>query len=652
MNKIIKLLLSVLFMGVASGAFAGNTFYAKAIAHGQSGRGKVYVSKTETTPASTDFNTDSELNNSVTEMSNSVGNVEFYLHAQPEAGFVFRCWSDKADGTGNALSTANPYAVVIKSTIKDQNATPATQTYYAIFDREPKVSVKAEPADLGNPSMSAYENSIGDEITLHGTAAFELYDWTGFTRKYGKVPNKNIRFVRWKNAAGETVSTDKDYTFTITEENKGVYTAEYEVESSIDGPGYYRVWTGADAMVRVAGKVSLRLSSSNVCVLTDVGLVCNPYGNYESVGNGINNIYNDPSGIVYISGSTGANTTVYESGKNVISDATLAGQGVNSKEFFPNNTINIQWHSNPGYYKLVSSGAASLKHLFNSNVAYNPGFGTIVASSNVDGAENQFEVNKVCRETMDRDRYWFGACPDESMSFDGGYWESMYTAFPYELVEEDGHEAYIVNGYRVEDGVTVLSLKKIDNGIVPANTAVIIKCQAPTDLTEYLKGNGLTPQNRLIPLEPGDSRIDASVADGNLLKGVIQLNTVEIPAKTEVKDDYADEGYTRFDGTGMRVFGVNDEGKVGFYKLKDNAVMKTNRVYLDMTLLTSEAKAAPRMRMEVGAFDQSGITVPGMDNGAEVETEYYTIEGIRVDHPVEGRLYIQRRGTSVRKIIY
>lgn len=649
MNKIIKLLLSVLFMCVVSGASA-STFYAKAVAHGQSGRGKVYVSKTETTPASTDFNTDSELTNSGSG-GNSVGTVNFYLYAQPEPGYVLRCWSDKADGTGDALSTANPYAIEISSSIKDENATNIpTKTYYAIFDRESAVSVKAEPVDLGLPSMSAYENSIGDEITLHGTAANELYDWAGFTRKYGKVPNKYIRFVRWKNSAGETVSTDKDYTFTITEENKGVYTAEYEVVPSIDGPGYYRVWTGADAMVRVAGKVALRLSSSNVCVLTDVGLVCNPYGSYESVGSGTNNVYNDPSGIIYISGNAGA-TTVYESDKNVISDATLSGQGVNSKEFFPNNTINIQWHSNPGYYKLVSSGA-SLKHLFNSNVAYNTGYGTIVASSNQDGPENQFEVNKVCRETMDRDRYWFGACPDESMSFDGGYWESMYTAFPYELVEEDGHEAYIVSGYRVENDVTVLSLRKIGNGIVPANTAVLIKCQAPADLTEYLKGNGLTPQNRLIPLEPGDSRIDASVADGNLLKGVIQLNTVEIPAKTEVTNDYADEGYTRFDGAGMRVFGVNGEGNVGFYKLEENAVMKSNRVYLDMTLLNAEAKAASRMRMEVDAFDQSGIAEPGIAAGAEVETEYYTIQGFRVDHPVEGQLYIQRRGASVRKIIY
>lgn len=649
MNKIIKLLLSVLFMCVASGASA-STFYAKAVAHGQSGRGKVYVSKTETEPASTDFNTDSELTNSGSG-GNSVGTVNFYLYAQPEPGYVLRCWSDKADGTGDALSTANPYAIEITSSITDENATNiTTKTYYAIFDREPTVSVKAEPVDLGLPSMSAYENSIGDEITLHGTAANELYDWAGFTRKYGKVPNKYIRFVRWKNSAGETVSTDKDYTFTITEENKGVYTAEYEVVPSIDGPGYYRVWTGADAMVRVAGKVALRLSSSNVCVLTDVGLVCNPYGSYESVGRGTNNVYNDPSGIIYISGNAGA-TTVYESDKNVISDATLSGQGVNSKEFFPNNTINIQWHSNPGYYKLVSSGA-SLKHLFNSNVAYNTGYGTIVASSNQDGPENQFEVNKVCRETMDRDRYWFGACPDESMSFDGGYWESMYTAFPYELVEEDGHEAYIVSGYRVENDVTVLSLRKIGNGIVPANTAVLIKCQAPADLTEYLKGNGLTPQNRLIPLEPGDSRIDASVADGNLLKGVIQLNTVEIPAKTEVTNDYADEGYTRFDGAGMRVFGVNGEGNVGFYKLEENAVMKSNRVYLDMTLLNSEAKAASRMRMEVDAFDQSGIAGPGIAADTEVETEYYTIQGFRVDHPVEGQLYIQRRGASVRKIIY
>lgn len=649
MNKIIKLLMSVLFMCVASGASA-STFYAKAVAHGQSGRGKVYVSKTETTPASTDFNNDSELTNSGSG-GNSVGTVNFYLYAQPEPGYVLRCWSDKADGTGDALSTANPYAIEISSSIKDENAANIpTKTYYAIFDREPTVSVKAEPADLGLPSMSAYENSVGDEITLHGTAANELYDWTQFIKKYGKVPNKYIRFVRWKNSAGETVSTDKDYTFTITEENKGVYTAEYEVVSSIDGPGYYRVWTGADAMVRVAGKVALRLSSSNVCVLTDVGLVCNPYGSYETVSNGTNNVYNDPSGIIYISGTAGA-ITAYEPDKNVISDATLSGQGVNSKEFFPNNTINIQWHSNPGYYKLVSSGA-SLKHLFNSNVAYNTGYGTIVASSNQDGPENQFEVNKVCRETMDRDRYWFGACPDESMSFDGGYWESMYTAFPYELVEEDGHEAYIVSGYRVENDVTVLSLRKIDNGIVPANTAVLIKCQAPADLTEYLKGNGLTPQNRLIPIEPGDSRIDASVADGNLLKGVIQLNTVEIPAKTEVTNDYADEGYTRFDGAGMRIFGVNGEGNVGFYKLEENAVMKSNRVYLDMTLLNAEANAASRMRMEVDAFDQSGIAGPGIAAGTEVETEYYTIQGFRVDHPVEGQLYIQRRGASVRKIIY
>lgn len=649
MNKIIKLLMSVLFMCVASGASA-STFYAKAVAHGQSGRGKVYVSKTESTPASTDFNTESELTNSGSG-GNSVGTVNFYLYAQPEPGYVLRCWSDKADGTGDALSTANPYAIEISSSIKDENASNIpTKTYYAIFDREPTVSVKAEPADLGLPSMSAYENSVGDEITLHGTAANELYDWAGFTRKYGKVPNKYIQFVRWKNSAGETVSTDKDYTFTITEENKGVYTAEYEVVSSIDGPGYYRVWTGADAMVRVAGKVALRLSSSNVCVLTDVGLVCNPYGSYESVGSGTNNIYNDPSGIIYISGTAGA-ITAYESDKNVISDATLSGQGVNSKEFFPNNTINIQWHSNPGYYKLVSSGA-SLKHLFNSNVAYNTGYGTIVASSNQDGPENQFEVNKVCRETMDRDRYWFGACPDVSMSFDGGYWESMYTAFPYELVEEDGHEAYIVSGYRVENDVTVLSLRKIDNGIVPANTAVLIKCQAPADLTEYLKGNGLAPQNRLIPIEPGDSRIDASVADGNLLKGVIQLNTVEIPAKTEVTNDYADEGYTRFDGAGMRIFGINGEGNVGFYKLEENAVMKSNRVYLDMTQLNAEAKAASRMRMEVDAFDQSGIAEVGITADSEVETEYYTIQGFRVDHPVEGQLYIQRRGASVRKIIY
>lgn len=649
MNKIIKIFMLLFCLAIAPAASAG-TYYAKAVAHGQSGKGKVYVSKTATVPAASSFSYDHEMVNSASG-GGSVGSVPFYLHALPDEGYVFRCWSDKADGS-NVLSTENPYNFEIQCSTKEE-ANPLTKTYYAIFDRESPVRVVAEPQELGSPSLSAFENAVGDEITLYGTPAAEVYDYASFINKYGRQPNKNIRFIGWKNSAGEIVSTEQNYTFTITEENKGIYTAMYEVEAEVDGNGYYRIWTSADAMVRVAGKVKLRLSASNVCVLTDVGLVLNPYSNYDQINNwlGTDNIYNDPSGIIHISGTTGTYTTTYSADQTVLSDVTLSGQGVNSKEFFPNNTLSIQWIDNPGYYKLYSNPAL-LKHLFDSGVPH-VGWGTLKASSNQNGINSQFEINKVSRETMDRDRHWFGACPDESMFFDGGYWESMYTSFPYELVEEDGHEAYIVDASRVENGVTVLSLKKIENGIVPANTAVLIKCQQPTDLTEYLKGydgNGLTPQNRLIPLEPDDSRIDATVADGNLLKGVFQLNTVEITGAVEVPNDYADEGYTRYDASAMRVFGVNAEGNVGFYQLAENAVLKSNRAYLDMTLLSPEAQAAPRIRMEIGGFGTNGIVEPGIN--ADVEAEYFTIEGIRVENPVEGQLYIQRRGSSVRKIIY
>lgn len=51
------------------------------------------------------------------------------------------------------------------------------------------------------------------------------------------------------------------------------------------------------------------------------------------------------------------------------------------------------------------------------------------------------------------DKYYFGAMPDETMKAEGGYWTSMYTAFPYECYEPDGVEAYVAESEELQNGV-------------------------------------------------------------------------------------------------------------------------------------------------------------------------------------------------------
>ena len=48
----------------------------------------------------------------------------------------------------------------------------------------------------------------------------------------------------------------------------------------------------------------------------------------------------------------------------------------------------------------------------------------------------------------------------------------------------------------------------------------------------------------------------------------------------------------------------------------------------------------------------SGTDVIDLNTGADVPAEYFTIEGIRAAAPIEGNIYIVRRGSSVSKLIY
>lgn len=662
MNKILKLLFLALCLFVTTEAFAGKSYYAKVIAEGESGKGKVYVSGSTDTPSDDAYQETSERSDNI-ETSNGQGVLTFELFAKGESGYTLRYWQNEA---GDSVSGSNPFQVQITSTSTDKN-NPATERYKAVFEEGQGLTVTAEPMNFGSVEVSRTGINIGDVVTLTAVPAAEVFDPADYISSVGNLPNKFIRLKHWKDGNGNIVGTDPVYSYTITDLSKEAkYTAVFELECPISGNGYYRIWTGSDAMIKVGGGFKSTLSR-NASVWGNVEAVCNPYGTEYTLGGKVgtdhsrNNIYDDPSGIVYLTGTPASAISDYSDHGEVMNNIVLSGQGISSENFFTGK-VSVKWCKNPGYYLLCTS-VYVLKQLYDGNVHDGPG-GAIKASSDNNDIFSQFEFNRVSRETMDRERYWFGACPAQEMLFDGGYWSSMYTSFPYELVEEDGHEAYIVDGSRVDGGETVLSLRKIESGIVPANTAVLVKCRDYTDLTDYYAGRGLSPRNRFIPLEADDERIDATVAEGNLLKGVFQLKSVAPPAKY-TEETYFNEGYTLYDDATMRVFGVNATGNVGFYRLDNSgtltdnsgntvtgAKLASNRAYLDMTMLPAASQGAPRFRIETGA-GQSGIddaTIGGTDTDSPAE--YYTLEGIRVAEPVEGRLYIERRGTTVRKIVF
>lgn len=131
-TKILSLLL-VMFTAMNITAFAGNTYYAKAIATAV-GNGKVYVGVLNTTPSEDLYQTTSENTGPGTGTGGSGNaNVSFYLFAQPGASNIkFEGWYDNAECTGDALSTDNPYNATINSN-EPISAKAVTKNYYAKF---------------------------------------------------------------------------------------------------------------------------------------------------------------------------------------------------------------------------------------------------------------------------------------------------------------------------------------------------------------------------------------------------------------------------------------------------------------------------------------------------------------------------------------
>lgn len=345
----------------------------------------------------------------------------------------------------------------------------------------------------------------------------------------------------------------------------------------------------------------------------------------------VQDYYGDPSTVFYVkkNGNYGTEYDVQSQGTGLheiaTGSVTLEKYGISVTVDIDDIYANIIKEANEDYYvasvrMYKEASFFGIKRKVDMGTAYfqdqNGSFG--IATSNVSSdMTTKWYIEPV---TSDGDNF-FAAKPADKMKEGGKYYTSLTTAFAYEIVGDVN--AYIVTGVEQKDGKQVATMKLVggQGKIIPAYTPVILECTS-TDPA-------------LNKLQPTTSAGNVDVS-GNKLHGVLLKN------KYKSSDNATLAAITK--PTRLRVFNVNNSGKVGFYKYSGTD-LSANKVYLDMA---DFANASSNEFDGTFTMDFSQ-TVSGVNEVHVEETvkddRYYDLQGRVVEHPTRG-IYI-RNGRKV-----
>lgn len=474
--------------------------------------------------------------------------VTAFLYAKPLDGYLFSHWTKKNDNGGETVFSYTANTTDLVTTTSTTEASAKLTEYKAYFVEKGLVFPESSDEALGSVTIDNPTNKVGDRVTL-----------TAFP------DHLNGKFLGWRRNNSSQLITANPYNFKVTNSNKGTYTAEFEARGiNTNGIYVYLENVKSNKYLGVTGTSEDSITEEQRNFYNSMMLVDKSHRKSHSL----------PALVLKLTGTP--------TGTGGLRSVDIQGQGISTYEI-SKLKFRVEKYDTLDYY-IYGSAQGATGYLKDNADKTTYGemelIGTIRYPNLYNRPNNdtpyRWRFHHIDEEHLN-DNY-FGALPSPNTVKNGKYYTTMYTAFPYQCL--DNVKAYLVDKI-LEDGS--VHLVEISDGIVPANTAVLLECTS----TEAIG-------NRLLPLTTDPAPITST----NLLKGEIWLYN-----GTEDVSTYR----TRFDPATMRVL---SDDKFAFVAVNnkddahDNVTLEyiaNNTCYLDIT-----GKDVPE-EMEISTTSGSGL---------------------------------------------
>ena len=583
---------------------AGGTstqYYYKATAM-TTGGGKVYVALNSTDNPSYQSGS-STTGTQSTRAGDEGGSVTFYYYAKADNNYIFDHWA-KGSANGENVSTRPDYTVTETGITSTSQNNPTSFTYYAVFvEQTGLVKVFSENAQSGIVAIDEPNNVLGSQVTLTATP---------------DVSN-GVTFLGWKKgstSATEYISTDNPLSFTVTAETEGNYYACFSEPLQKVYCRIQNVQTGRFLMMYGNTHTTNHQGCSGSNTYTDGYYFTNSLKLISP-----DDAQGNPSTVFLRAGNPFAGGTT--------TGANLSAQGVSYEE-------DLIGDANHKLTMLLTSNENSIrKYTISTTIAVQDGNNTVNLTSYLcdEGTSTEWVVMKP-GDAADESNLWyvyilnaettngaFGANTKAKFTKDGKYYTTMYTTFPYELL--DDVKAYYLDKTNEEswDSETnTAEFQEVTSGKVPANTAVVLEC------TDVQNGAATTPvavNNRLRPITSDEDPVSPIVTtSNNLLKGYVSLNGSTV---TNVKEH-------------MYVLSAKD-GKLGFFR-SSKGTMTPNKAYVDLETDVSDAAQSAKFRFGRFHEDETPTTVQLLHQQSDEDAPVFDLQGRKVVNVVKG-VYIK-----------
>ena len=487
--------LLLLCAGIGSAtAGTGSDYFFKATATpSPTAGGKVYVDKESTNNPSY---VDNGGTSTATGKDHNVGSgsLTFYFYAKANDNYIFDHWAKDSE-EGEEVSRSSSFYETFVSTKTDEN-NPATFNYFAVFKPQTGlIKVMSKDEGKGSVQISKSDNVDGDVVKL--TAIPDA--------------SNGVAFLGWKknDQGGDGVYsyTDNPLTLTANNNTKGTYYA-------------YFTDPAQKVYIRLKNKKGRFLSFYGDTKATSHKRTFGSGSNQQEEQDGF--IFNNSLKMISNTDAQGNPTTVFlrtgnPNGTGVTINADIQASNTQYTSL-AGNAYKLTFEKKGNYYRIYTTFSFDDNGTPVKLPSYlcDEGSDFAVMKTEVsDDGEADWEIYSLDENTTEGS---FGANTKAKYTKDNKYYTTMFTDFPYKLLD-DVNAYYLVYNEdftEITDRVVFTQIKA-NNGvtIVPANTAVILECKDVQNGT----------QNRLLPLLPNAEGTGQIVNPGlNFLKGYVSVN--------------------------------------------------------------------------------------------------------------------------------